>query len=150
MLLSSGVQPPNLQPVVDALRARAEVVAVYLFGSHAAGRARAGSDVDVGVVLDPAWFERLPREAAARAVLAVMDACRRAAPETDLDPVVLNAAHPLAAWDAARSGRLLWSRDATSVVDFGLWALGRYEDWLHLHAIEMREVRRRLGLGPRP
>jgi len=60
--------------------------------------------------------------------------------------VVLNAAHPLAAWDATRHGRVLWMRGESALLDFGLWVAGRYDDWRHLHGIEMREVRRRLGL----
>jgi predicted nucleotidyltransferase len=79
---------PDLRAVIESLSRRREVVAVYLFGSHARDEARPDSDVDVGVV-----------------------------------------------------------------IDFGLWARGRYEDWQHLHSIEMRAVRRRLGSvaspGPR-
>jgi predicted nucleotidyltransferase len=141
---------PTLGPVLDCLRSCERVAAVYLFGSHARAEARPTSDVDLGVVLDAAWFERLSRRARAQSVLALMEAAQRAAPSVNLDVVVLNAAHPLAAWDAVHSGRLLFARDATSVVDFGLWVRGRHEDWLHLHAIEMSEVRRRLGLQPAP
>src|SRR5438552_1665547 len=50
--------PPNLVPVVDALRLQPHVLAVYLFGSHARGEAHTDSDVDLGVVLDPAGFGR--------------------------------------------------------------------------------------------
>jgi predicted nucleotidyltransferase len=138
---------PALRRLVDSVRACEErVAAVYLFGSHARGEARAGSDIDLGVVLDLPWFERLSRREQARAVLALMEAARRAEPALEVDVVVLNVAHPLAAWDAVHSGRLLWCSSMPSVVEFGTWALGRYEDWRHLHAIEMREVRRRLGL----
>jgi predicted nucleotidyltransferase len=44
--------------IEDRIRAclptRREVVAAYLFGSHASGRAHRESDVDVGVLLDRA------------------------------------------------------------------------------------------------
>ena len=137
---------PDLHPVLETLQRRAEVVAVVLFGSHARGEARPDSDVDVGVVLLPEWFQRLSRAGAAKVVLQIIEECGRVARHMELDMVVLNAAHPLAAWDAMRHGRALWIRDRSALLSFGLWAAGREEDWEHLHTIEMREVRRRLGL----
>ena len=60
----NGILAPDLQAVIESLRRRREVVAVYLFGSHARGEARSDSDVDLCVVLDPGWFEQFPRKVA--------------------------------------------------------------------------------------
>jgi len=52
--------------LTEYLAAQPDVIAAYLFGSQATGRARAGSDVDVAVLLDEedsvARFERRLRE----------------------------------------------------------------------------------------
>lgn len=68
------------------------VVAVYLFGSRAAGRAHAGSDVDVGVLLR---WDRFPTarerfEARLRLAADLGGALGR----NDVDLVVLNEAPP--------------------------------------------------------
>jgi len=39
--------------IIRFFRKRPEVVAVFLFGSHARGRARATSDIDLAVLVDP-------------------------------------------------------------------------------------------------
>lgn len=41
-----------LKKIVEKLKLRPEVLAVYLFGSHAKGYAREDSDIDIGVMLD--------------------------------------------------------------------------------------------------
>ena len=51
--------PTKILPMRESIRSFFEqrsdagVAAVYLFGSHAEGRAHRDSDVDVGVLLDP-------------------------------------------------------------------------------------------------
>jgi predicted nucleotidyltransferase len=43
---------PIASAVAGALADTPGIVSVYLFGSIAAGRARPGSDIDIGMVLD--------------------------------------------------------------------------------------------------
>jgi len=42
----------DVTALTEYLAAQPDVIAAYLFGSRASGRARAGSDVDVAVLLD--------------------------------------------------------------------------------------------------
>lgn len=81
------------------------VVAVYLYGSHAAGRAHHQSDVDVGVVLrhadHPTARDRFEARLRLQAVL------QPAAPGAELDLVVLNDAPPGLAAAVVTTGRLL-------------------------------------------
>ena len=44
-------------PVARFFENKREVAAVYLFGSHALGRQRPGSDVDIGILLCPEFLE---------------------------------------------------------------------------------------------
>jgi predicted nucleotidyltransferase len=86
------------------------IVACYLFGSHAEGRAHRESDVDVGVLLDRARFgterarfdERVRLTAALAASLGV----------ANVDLVVLNDAPPGLAAHVATRGTLLYCSDA--------------------------------------
>jgi len=86
------------------------VVAAYLFGSHAAGRAHRESDVDVGVLFDwdalPTTRERF--DAGVRLASWLMAELRH--PRVDL--VVLNDAPPVLARHVTVDGRLVRTTDA--------------------------------------
>lgn len=47
-----------LKKIVEILKARPEVLAVYLFGSYAKGYAREDSDVDIGVVTPSSYKKK--------------------------------------------------------------------------------------------
>ncbi|MDI7269358.1 MAG: nucleotidyltransferase domain-containing protein [Myxococcota bacterium] len=136
----------TLTRLLPMLSSREEVIAACLFGSHARGQAGADSDVDLGLVLRQPWFDGLTPARQARVAMDLIDLAGRAAPDIPLDVVILDAAHPIAAWEAARTGRVLLCRDARAFDEFVLRSLHRYDDWLRLHRIEMEAVRRRLGL----
>jgi predicted nucleotidyltransferase len=93
----------------DCLASHREVVAAYLFGSHAEGRAHRESDVDVGVLLDhglcPDAKVRFDRRVALTAELIA------ALHENDVDLVILNDASPLLGRRIAIEGRLVHCAD---------------------------------------
>lgn len=132
--------------LLPVLSSREEVIAICLFGSRARGQATVDSDVDLGLVLRQPWFDRLTPAQQASVAMELIDLAGRAAPDLPLDVVILDAAHPIAAWEAARAGRVLFCRDTRAFDEFVLRSLHRYEDWLQLHRIEMEAVRRHLGL----
>lgn len=68
------------------------VAAVYLFGSHAHGRARSDSDVDLGILLDRAVRRNGEERFAARLEVLAHVGGRLGAPA---DVVILNDAPPL-------------------------------------------------------
>jgi predicted nucleotidyltransferase len=68
------------------------VVAVYLFGSYAQGRARTDSDVDLGILLDPGVHHDREQRFAARLEVLAHVGGRLGAPA---DVVILNDAPPL-------------------------------------------------------
>ena len=85
------------------------VVSVYLFGSHAAGRAHRESDVDVGVLLRwnayPTVRDRF--DARLRLIADLGAALQR----NDVDLVVLNDAPPLLGRHIVTTGRRLFCAD---------------------------------------
>ncbi|HVS03244.1 MAG TPA: nucleotidyltransferase domain-containing protein [Thermoanaerobaculia bacterium] len=88
-----------------------EVVAVYLFGSHAEGRAHRESDVDLGVLLDR---DRLPSEKErfeTRLRLAGQLEGRLGTGRVDV--VILDDAPPTLGREIVTRGELLVCRDAT-------------------------------------
>jgi len=107
-----------LPPPFDLERLRAAldaapvpgVVAAWLFGSAAAGRMHAESDVDVGVLLDRAVHPTEDDRFDARVALATELA--DALGDRAVDVVVLDDAPPLLAARIVTEGRLLVCRDA--------------------------------------
>lgn len=110
-----GQQQPGLdEPGLAAFLARQhDVVAAYLFGSFAADRATARSDVDVAVLLrddlEPPGFIERRLELARR--------LERFA-EGPVDVLVLNDAPPVLRHQVLRTGRLLYEGDREARVDF--------------------------------
>ncbi len=105
-----GVSGEGLEArLIAALAARQGLVAAYLFGSRAEGRAHRESDVDLGVLLD---WRRFP-SAAERFELRLRWTVELGAAigRDDLDLVVLNDAPPLFARAILHRGRLLLALD---------------------------------------
>lgn len=86
------------------------VIAAYLFGSHAEGRAHRESDIDVAVLLDR---DRCPGEAERfDARLRLIGSIGAALGSRDVDLVVLNDAPPGLARAIVTRGRRVFCRDA--------------------------------------
>jgi predicted nucleotidyltransferase len=85
------------------------VVSVYLFGSHAQGRAHRESDVDVGVLLSHALCRTPADRFVQRVRLTTM--LMGALHTNALDVVVLNDAPPLLARHIVTAGRRVYCTD---------------------------------------
>lgn len=104
-------------PVVDeqALRralASEPCVAAWLFGSHARGEARAGSDVDVAVLFGkprPTRLDELPTR---------LQGSLEAAAGTAIDLVILDGADPDLVHRVLRDGVLLVDNDGPARIAF--------------------------------
>ena len=131
--------------LLDRLRERAgslpELRLAVLFGSAARGQARTGSDVDLGILLDPDT-----REARNKALLELDRAAGR-----EVDAVFLNEAPPLLRFEISRDGVLILEREeglwagvrAKAMVDWWDWApyAKRIED------AAIRRLRERMAHG---
>jgi hypothetical protein len=109
-----------------ALTERSEVLDAYLFGSHARGEARAHSDVDVAVFVDPA----LAVESAFGYAAELTSALMAALATNQIDVVLLNAAPPLLYHRVLRDGVRVLSRDLTATTTREGAALSRYCDFV--------------------
>lgn len=107
------IRPQGDVPVALAAHLEASplpgVVSVYLFGSHAAGRAHRESDVDVGVLLS--WSAYPSARARFDARLRLIADLGAALHRIDVDLVVLNDAPPLLGRHVVTTGRRLLCAD---------------------------------------
>jgi len=109
--------------LVAFLTAQPDVVAAYLFGSLAEGRAMPHSDVDVAILLADA-SDAL---AAGDRQLQLMGELERFA-DCEVDVVMLNTAPPVLQHQVLASGRLLYERNRRARVDFEVRAGKVYAD----------------------
>jgi len=107
------------------LRQQPDVRAAFLFGSFAKGKARAESDVDMGVLLDPS----IPEEAYLNRRLRYMDdLSSRLGREADV--IILNEAGPVLKHQIFEAGRLLYETDHEMTTTFKARSMVEYVDWL--------------------
>ncbi len=96
---------------------------VVLFGSHASGRARAGSDVDIAVRRQPGRMEPDSLK------LEIAGALERAFPEAaEVDVAFLNEASSLLLFQVATTGHPLYERRPLLFWQFQSYAARRYDD----------------------
>jgi len=119
-------EPPKLDEAGLAAfpATQKDIVAAYLFGSLAQGRATPCSDIDIAVLLsrvpDPLSDEP-DRQ------FQLMDDFRRFA-DREVDVVILNTASPLQQYQVLRHGRRIFERDRQARVEFEVRAGQEYED----------------------
>ena len=109
-----------------------DVRLAYLFGSAAAGRLRAGSDVDVGV--------RFGSRPTLDDISDLVSRFERAAGRR-VDLVDLDTAPPLLQREIVMEGRLLLAVSDDERIDFETRALTRYMDTAHLRRVQRQYLR---------
>lgn len=116
-----------MEPLSDQLRrCAAELPAVklaVLFGSAARQRIRGDSDVDVGVLLEPADL------ASRQAVEVALGEVVSRAAGRDLDFVMLDDAPPLLRFQVTKHGELLFEREPGTWTSFKVRAWRDWWDW---------------------
>lgn len=96
-----------LGKIRKVLEKRPEVLAAYLYGSHAKGYAREGSDVDVAIMMSPGFSK--PNSYSY--MFDLEDAVNKAVPEYKAEVIpTLEMSYPLN-FTAVLFGKLIYSRD---------------------------------------
>jgi predicted nucleotidyltransferase len=131
--------------LLERLRERAaslpEVRLAVLFGSTARGQTRKGSDVDLGLLLEPDTREARNH--------AVMELERVAGRETDV--VYLNEVPPLLGFEISRDGILLLERESGLWTGFKARAMVAWWDWAptarRIHQTILQNLREKVSHG---
>lgn len=119
------------------------VAAVLLFGSHATGRARADSDIDVALLLEqlPPPDQRLSFLKQTIARLGRHVAADR------LHVLILNDAPPHLAFEALRTGRVIARADAVALHRFRVRTYRMHADYEHVERLFRARTERRARHG---
>lgn len=121
----------SLRDAAPAAFAGEPVAFAYLFGSHATGRARPDSDIDVAVVLSDSGADPL------EASLRLPSKLERASGLTRIEVVVLDGAPLPVKGRAVTEGRLIFSADEPARVRFEGATQREFFDF-EIHAAAMR------------
>jgi predicted nucleotidyltransferase len=137
-------------PVFQALRSgdaarifrRHAVEDAFLFGSRATGKATTESDVDVAIRFAGTGdgASRLDR-------LAAVETDLKSLLEAPADFICLNDASPLLAFEAVVRGQSVYAPDPDRSFLHELLVRHRYEEYLHVQAIFIEALKRRLGVA---
>ncbi len=124
--------------IAPDLERRFGLAALWLFGSHAAGRARSDSDVDLAALFRrrPSPAELVDAAGAAEAVLG-----------RPVDLISADEAAPILAMQVLRNGRLVVDADPVRRAAFTSAAFGRYEDLKIARRPAERALLRRIDGG---
>ena len=114
--MSKRIEWECLEPVWETTP---KVIAAWALGSTQGGQVGAGSDVDIGVLMEspPSLDEQLDLLAKLQTALQF----------EDIDLVILNEANPILRFEAI-SGRSLFCRDAGRRAEFASLTAREYED----------------------
>jgi predicted nucleotidyltransferase len=124
-----------------------DVVAAYLYGSQATGRAQSGSDVDVAILLCDTEEPEATGERRLQLTVELEQACGR-----PVDVIVLNQAPPVLQHQALSRGKLLFERDRMARIRFEVRARQAYFDLKPMYDRHTRDLLDRIkkgGLGER-
>lgn len=133
----------DLRHFLDEEGSRLGLHAVYLFGSHAEGRAHRESDVDLAVLLDWDRYPQRSHRSDARVELIAEFIYRLR--ENEVDLVILNDAPPLFGRKIVYDGKRIWTGDDEAnrcyVRDVQLRAAD-LEPWLtKMRALKLQQLR---------
>lgn len=103
-----------------------DVISVYVFGSHAEGRAHRESDVDVAVLVDRTSYPTRADRFDLR--LSLVGQLSHVLARTDVDVVILNDAPPQFARHIVNRGRRVFCRDVSADRSFVRTMLSRAAD----------------------
>ena len=117
-----------------------DVAAVYLYGSHASGKQRPDSDVDIAVLLAPYH----PKTERAKRVLYMSELSRLT--RKVIHPVILNSAGEALLKQILEKGKCIQINDPKALSRFRMTAIARIADYGHYRQIfESGVIRQIMG-----
>jgi len=138
-LQSSSMFQTVKEAVSGVLTKRPEVMAGYIFGSVASGRARPNSDIDIAVLVDSSiQFRNLLKYR-----LGIMADLGSALGRNDVDVVVMNQAPPALAQNIIAKGKLVFERSRSARVAFQIRALNLFMDTEPMRRTTLQHLKRR-------
>ena len=128
-----------IKKITPPLSSRQEVVAGYVFGSAATGRARPDSDIDIAVLVNT---ESIPADLLDYRLRLMAD-LRHVLERSDVEVVVLNQAPPALAYNVVFKGRLIYEQSRSARIRFQLRTFNSFWDTQPMRDLHLTFLKRR-------
>lgn len=129
------------ETIISHFKEQKDVAAVYIYGSHAKGKERPDSDVDVAILLDP----YNPKTERAKRVLYMTELSRLT--RKVIHPVILNSAGEGLLKQILGKGQCIQVNDPNALSRFRMTAIARIADYGYYRQIFERGVIRKIMGG---
>lgn len=139
-MLGSKILP--MKKLINFFTSRSEILAVYLFGSHATGKAGPLSDIDLAFLIDFSLIDEknFPYGYQAFLITELM----KLLGTNDVDVVILNTAPPLLKYQVLKEGEVIFCRSKPKRLEFYIKAFNQYQDIRPMLAVQNMYLARRL------
>src|SRR5262245_36660975 len=117
---------------------RPEILAAYIFGSVASGRARPDSDIDIGILVDSRMMRRNPLKYRLQLIADLGSALKR----SDVDVIVMNEAPPALAQNIITKGKLIFERSRSARVAYQVRTLNLFLDTEPMRKLHLQSLKR--------
>lgn len=128
-----------IEGVTRFMSLRDEVLAAYIFGSVATGRARRDSDIDIAVLVDSTLIPGDLFDYRLRLMADLRDLLQR----PDVEVVLLNQAPPVLAQNVISKGRLIFERSRSARIRFQIRTLNLFLDTQPMRDLHLKFLKRR-------
>ncbi|MEE9213729.1 MAG: nucleotidyltransferase domain-containing protein [Thermodesulfobacteriota bacterium] len=115
-----------------------QLIAVYLFGSRAAGKEHPNADIDIALILDDD-FDLLQNYNLPLVISSKLESIT----ECKVDVVLFHRMDPLFQTEIRTKGKLIFVRDKEKLKKIFFKARKEFEDYLKLHKYYIRALKRR-------
>lgn len=126
----------DIRRIVDYFKRKAEISALYVFGSAAHGKETAESDIDIAVLIDD-------RKKGGKTYASLANTYYAASPKFSsrpVDIVILNTASPFLKHRIIKTGKVLFDRNRKLRVRFTAQAVIEYLDYKPIEDICLKAV----------
>jgi predicted nucleotidyltransferase len=114
-----------IEKLTEYFKTKSGIIAVYIFGSHAAGKERRGSDLDIAILLDM----QDPDVAKQQTDSYMLDLSRIL--RKDIHPVILNFAGEELLGQIFSKGKCILVKDSKKLARYKMTAFSRIADFAY-------------------
>lgn len=137
---NEGMKKDKITKLNKYFKNQSNILAVYLFGSHATNRAGKLSDLDLGVVLQ----DKINPSTIMNLRLKFIGEISKLLNDNNIDIVILNITSPLLQQQAIITGQLIYTSSKEKTCDYEIMTQKTYDDAMYLRNIYYRYLHQKV------
>jgi len=137
------MKKPDIKRLKDYLYSRDDVVAAYIFGSLAAKKLGAASDIDIALLLG----DSVNCKDYGPVKLDIITCLIKLLSFNAIDIVILNISSPLLSHEIIKRGILLFSKDEKKRIEYRMKSTMHYIDTIYMRKVQDRILHEKIRSG---